>query len=213
MAANETRLLMLGAVKLFAPVNGYQIRRELISWEVEDWAHLRPGSIYSVLGTLARQGMLARHEVPEGSRHVAVYTLTPAGDGEFRRLFAAAVTAADRSSPTAFHTAVALLPLVPRADFLTWLTARIDTIAARRAGAAARYANAGAVPGHVAELAGLWERTDAVDESWCRALRARVAAGELHFAGERMDWRPDADDPGWQMHRDRAHYLRVLNLP
>ena len=43
MAATETRLLVLGAVSLSEPVNGYQIRRELMSWEVNRWAHINPG--------------------------------------------------------------------------------------------------------------------------------------------------------------------------
>ena len=43
MAATETRLLLLGTVMLFEPVNGYQLRRELLSWQVEDWAHVNPG--------------------------------------------------------------------------------------------------------------------------------------------------------------------------
>ncbi|MET1059968.1 MAG: hypothetical protein ABWX84_10235 [Nocardioides sp.] len=43
MAANETRMLLLGAVALFEPVNGYQIRRELVSWQIDRWAHVTPG--------------------------------------------------------------------------------------------------------------------------------------------------------------------------
>jgi hypothetical protein len=39
MAGEETRMLLLGAVALFEPVNGYQIRRELLSWHVDRWAH------------------------------------------------------------------------------------------------------------------------------------------------------------------------------
>jgi len=42
MATTETRLLLLGAVAIFEPVNGYQIRRELVSWGVESWANIRP---------------------------------------------------------------------------------------------------------------------------------------------------------------------------
>ena len=60
MAAHETRMLLLGAVALFEPVNGYQIRRELLSWEVDRWANVNPGSIYGGLATLARQGHLVR---------------------------------------------------------------------------------------------------------------------------------------------------------
>ena len=36
-------MLLLGAVALFEPVNGYQIRRELLSWQVDRWAHTNPG--------------------------------------------------------------------------------------------------------------------------------------------------------------------------
>ena len=73
MAATETRLLVLGAVRLFEPVNGYQIRRELMSWEVDQWAHINPGSIYSSLSTLGKQGYVDRHDLVDGTREVAVY--------------------------------------------------------------------------------------------------------------------------------------------
>lgn len=83
MVANETRLLVLGAVSLFEPVNGYQIRRELMSWDVDKWAHINPGSIYSSLTTLTKQGHLHRHDVLDGTREVAVYTTTGAGRGSW----------------------------------------------------------------------------------------------------------------------------------
>ncbi|MDQ4113433.1 MAG: PadR family transcriptional regulator, partial [Actinomycetota bacterium] len=35
-------MLLLGAVALFEPVNGYQIRRELMSWHVDQWANINP---------------------------------------------------------------------------------------------------------------------------------------------------------------------------
>lgn len=40
---STTRLLLLGAVRVFPPVHGYLLRRELLSWQVEDWAHVEPG--------------------------------------------------------------------------------------------------------------------------------------------------------------------------
>ena len=56
---STTRLLLLGAVRIFQPVHGYLLRRELLSWQVEDWAHVKPGSIYSGLRTLVGLGLLA----------------------------------------------------------------------------------------------------------------------------------------------------------
>ena len=64
MAVTETRLLVLGAVALFEPANGYLIRRELMSWEGDQWAPINP-----VEGHLARRAdALAVHlEVPTGT--------------------------------------------------------------------------------------------------------------------------------------------------
>ena len=43
----SNRLLVLGAVRIFQPVHGYLVRRELLSWHAEEWAHLNPGSVYN----------------------------------------------------------------------------------------------------------------------------------------------------------------------
>ena len=106
MATTETRLLLLGAVAIFEPVNGYQIRRELMSWGVESWANLKPGSIYSGLTTLTQRGDLVRHDLRDGSREVAVYELSDEGRTEFRRLFDEALTEVRPTSPLAFQTAL-----------------------------------------------------------------------------------------------------------
>ena len=55
---STTRLLVLGAVRIFQPAHGYLVRRELVTWHVDDWANLNPGSIYNALRTLARDGLL-----------------------------------------------------------------------------------------------------------------------------------------------------------
>jgi DNA-binding PadR family transcriptional regulator len=55
---SPTRLLILGAVRIFQPVHGYLVRRELMSWQVDRWAHLNPGSVYNALRSLARDGYL-----------------------------------------------------------------------------------------------------------------------------------------------------------
>jgi DNA-binding PadR family transcriptional regulator len=64
---HETRLLLLGAVALFEPVNGYQIRRELLSWQVVRRANTNPGSIYHGLSSLSSQGHLVRHDLVDGA--------------------------------------------------------------------------------------------------------------------------------------------------
>ena len=128
MASTSTRMLLLGAVQLFEPVNGYQIRRVLVSWRVDEWAHINPGSIYSGLETLARGGHLARHRLAEASRTVTVYTTTEAGRDEFHRLFAEAVRTHDRGSARGFTTALSLAPLVTREAFLGLLRERLVAV-------------------------------------------------------------------------------------
>ena len=44
---SSTRLLVLGVVRIFQPVHGYLVRRELLTWYVEEWASVNPGSIYN----------------------------------------------------------------------------------------------------------------------------------------------------------------------
>ena len=171
-------MLLLGAVQLFEPVNGYQIRRELVSWRVDEWAHINPGSIYSGLETLARAGHLARHALVEGSRTVTVYTTTEAGRDEFQRLFAEAVRVHDRGSARGFTTALSLQPLVDRKVFLGLLEERLRAVDALLAeGEALASSPAGDLPPHLPPLIGLWQAQAATERSWLVDTIAGIRAG------------------------------------
>jgi DNA-binding PadR family transcriptional regulator len=56
---SSIRILVLGVVRVFQPVHGYDVRRELLSWHAEEWAHVQTGSIYNALKSLTRDGLLA----------------------------------------------------------------------------------------------------------------------------------------------------------
>ena len=56
---SATRLLLLGTVRIFQPVHGYFVRRELLSWYADAWAHVNPGSVYNGLRSLVREGFIA----------------------------------------------------------------------------------------------------------------------------------------------------------
>ncbi|SDP69902.1 DNA-binding transcriptional regulator, PadR family [Pedococcus dokdonensis] len=210
MAATETRLLLLGTVMLFEPVNGYQLRRELLSWEVDDWAHVNPGSIYSGLATLAKQGNLDRHDLVDGNREVAVYTSTPAGRREFARLWQEAVETPDLLSPLPFHTAMALMPLISRTAVREALRTRLANLDARTREQLAREIPPEAVPPHVRTLADLWMGMGQTEREWLVNLIAQVDRGEFGLSGEPADWTAPADDPGWQMANDRQRYVELI---
>ncbi len=210
MAATETRLLLLGTVMLFEPVNGYQLRRELLSWQVEDWAHVNPGSIYSGLTTLARQGHLARHDLVDGTREVAVYTSTTQGRREFDRLWRRAVENPDLLSPLPFHTAMSLMPLVSRTAVREALQVRLANLDAKARAQLAAETPVEAVPPHVLALADLWMGMGQTEREWLVQLISRVDRGELALRGEPADWQAPADDPGWQMASDRKRYVELI---
>jgi DNA-binding PadR family transcriptional regulator len=213
MAALETRLLVLGAVATFEPVNGYQIRRELLSWGVEEWAHIKPGSIYSSLSTLTGQGVLERHDLDDAGRSVAVYTVTEAGRQELTRLFSIALESVDLLAPLAFQTALTLIPLIERETFLGHARRRLANMDGWSIVTGQVPEGADAAPPHIPAVFELWETVGRAERQWLTEFIGRVEAGEFMFAGEPSDWLPPDDDPGWQMAADRTRYLKLLGRP
>src|SRR3978361_841685 len=177
MATTETRLLLLGAVSIFEPVNGYQIRRELLSWGVEEWANIKPGSIYHGLATLARRGELVRHDLRDGGREVAVYELSDAGREEFHRLFESALTEVRSTSPLAFHTAMSMLPMTTRERAAELLRTRLQNLDDAAAEGRRREAAADQVPPPVQELLDYWVRIARAERDWLVQLIAHVGEG------------------------------------
>jgi DNA-binding PadR family transcriptional regulator len=212
MAATETRLLVLGAVSLFEPVNGYQIRRELMSWQVDRWAHINPGSIYSCLTTLTKQEHVTRYDVVDGTREVAVYTTTEAGRAELDELFARALRTVELLDLLPLHAALSMCSMFERDVVAGHLAVRVAALEAHLAELRANLdvTSAGVAPPHVARVVALQVSEAEVELAWMRDLLRDVQAGELAFAGEPMGWQPAADDPGWQMAADRERYRALL---
>jgi DNA-binding PadR family transcriptional regulator len=209
MAAHETRMLLLGAVALFEPVNGYQIRRELLSWQVDRWAHTNPGSIYHGLTSLATQGHVVRHDLRDGGREVAVYEMTDAGREELRRLMVDALETVNPYDRTAFTVAFSMLPLLDRGSVVRCLTRRrveLERTVADLAGTPP-----GSAPPHAARGMVLWLDLAVSELAWLGETIADVREGNLAFeVGEDWGWAPPADDPGWQMSADREKYRALL---
>jgi DNA-binding PadR family transcriptional regulator len=211
VAVHETRMLLLGAVAMFEPVNGYQIRRELVSWNVDRWAHVNPGSIYHGLAALTAEGLLQRTDLVDGTREVAVYEVTPAGRELLERSLLSALETVDPYDRTAFTIAFGLLPLLPRRDVLGALVARRAALE-REVAAFVRGKNDPATgPPHARRGWLLWLDLASAELSWLRETIEEIRAGRLKFArSEDWGWQPPADDPGHQMTRDREKYRALL---
>jgi DNA-binding PadR family transcriptional regulator len=218
VSSDTTRMLVLGVAQLFEPANGYQLRRELLSWNVESWASVNPGSIYSMLSTLTKQGMLTRHDLDnsEATRPIAVYTVTDAGHAELLRLVREGIVGVAPFDQTALYAGLSLfVTLFSRAEALAMLRERgalLDERVELAAGQVAALETSDGTPPHVAPLVELGRAIYVAERAWLASFVQRASAGEFLFKGEPAmeKWRPAANDPAWAMVKERASYLAQL---
>jgi DNA-binding PadR family transcriptional regulator len=204
-----TRMLVLGVVSIFQPANGYQIRRELLSWGVEQWADLKPGSVYSMLGTLTRQGLLTRYDLDEGTRRVAVYATSDDGRTEFERLVASGLGESHTMERTVFKTALSFSPFLPRERVLAGLRVRLQRVQEMRVDLVDKVELNGrtaVIPPHVVHSLVLDVALVDAEIRWLVDFIAMIDAGFLSFAGDPGGWSPPPEDSGWEMIEQSARY-------
>lgn len=189
--SSTTRLLVLGVVRIFQPVHGYDVRRELMTWHAEDWANVAPGSIYNALKSLAREGCLevvGTGQV-DGRPERTSYRLTARGDQELAELLHDTLWTV-RTPVDPLISAISFIAYLDRAELITALEAR----AAHIDGQLKHHAYLIAMiddrdkPLHVREMMRLIAARVGAELEWSRQFRARLAAGEYRTLG----------DPPWQ---------------
>jgi DNA-binding PadR family transcriptional regulator len=217
-ASDTTRLLVLGVARLFGPANGYQLRRELLSWRVDTWANVNPGSIYSMLSTLTGQGFLERFDISAttGSRPVAVYRATAAGEAELLSLIKSGLTAVEPFDLTGMYAALSLSPsLLERDEVIAQLRVRLgnlDKTIAMHEAEAERNAASGFSPPHVSRMFGLPITTATAERTWLQEFIDSVLAGDMMFASDDWSqWDINPADPGWRMVAERRAYLEQID--
>lgn len=206
MAVPTTRLLVLALVRLLQPVHGYDVRRELLSWHADDWANVKPGSVYGALNTLERDGLIAVEGVgQDGARPERTsYRLTPEGDKVLGELIRAGLWSAEQPKHP-YHAAVALFPFAARDDVIAALRSRILKFEADL-GFFEReeqriLAGSGdpieTQPHHVADAVALSAAHTRADLDWSRKTLQRIESGELDVwspAGPSMILESPRDD-------------------
>lgn len=212
--AADTRMLVLGATIVFGPCNGHQLRQELVSWEL-DWANIKPGSVYSMLTTLTRDGSVEQFRLPTAQgREVAVYRVSPRGKAEFRELMRSAIAEPHLFDSTSFTLAIALSPQLARADYRAWLLLRNAALADLIGRVNDPVAGAQLLrhaPPQVLAMCELGAGRLKSERAWIADVIARIDAGEMHFAGEApSDWRPADGDPGWAMIAERTRFEGLI---
>jgi DNA-binding PadR family transcriptional regulator len=182
-------MMILGLVRWLQPVHGYDVRRELLSWDVADWASIQPGSIYHALRKLAEEGLLEEVATEQvGARPArTTYRITPKGEGEFESLLRKYWW--EQHTPIdPFAAAFAFTPGLPRSEAVAALRNRARVLEAH----ADRHEQMIAIkgewqdykPDHVWWQFELVAAKLRVEADWCRAIADRIEGGAGFHAHE-----------------------------
>lgn len=191
--SSATRLLVLGVVRVLQPVHGYDVRRELVSWRLDEHANVKPGSVYGALRTLEKDGCIAVHsrESAESRPERTTYVLTGEGEKEFQLLLRQAWWTV-RNPSYELLPAMALMPFLPREELVRALQARLgqlegelDSLAFMRA--TIRDGATGMddeIPEHVREIFDYITAHLRAEIDWSRMFQKRLREGTYRFSGE-----------------------------
>ncbi|MEU4286952.1 PadR family transcriptional regulator [Kribbella sp. NPDC026596] len=194
---STTRLLLLGVVRIFQPAYGYQLRRELLTWNVQDWANINPGSIYTGLRTLAKHGYL--QEIEQDGPHRpgrTSYKLTADGETEYFSLLREILWTVDGFHPDRMGAALAFMWSLRRDEVLAALEARIVQLEQRQKAepfSERQILEDPGTPNHVIEMFRITTARDNGELDWTRSFHQRIQDGAYAFAGEPDDWTPAPD--------------------
>ncbi|MGI9185683.1 MAG: PadR family transcriptional regulator [Solirubrobacteraceae bacterium] len=190
---SATRLLVLGVIRFMQPVHGYDVRRELLSWRIEENTNVKPGSIYGAIRTLEKDGCIAVHERAggDGRPEKTSYVLTGEGEKEYQVMLRAAWWTVSRPSEP-LVPALSLMWGLPREELIRALSARmakleadIDELAFRRDAIHPDATTADdSIPGHVREIADFIAARSRAELEWARGFQRRLRDGAYRFTGD-----------------------------
>lgn len=183
---SSTRLLILGAVRIFQPVHGYFVRRELLTWRVEQWAKINPGSIYNALRTLEREGFIAAVDPDEKPTR---YALTEDGETEFLALLREALWHVVPNDPARLYTVISFMWTLSRDEVIEALESRLaqlDAMHREMPYTLSTLMASSEKPRHLAEFAYFGDALVLGEREWTEACLQRIREGAYAFAGE--DW-------------------------
>jgi DNA-binding PadR family transcriptional regulator len=197
--------MILGLVKWLQPVHGYDVRRELLSWDVEEWANIAPGSIYHALRKMTEEGLLEEVSTEQvGARPArTTYRLTPTGDEEFEDLLRKYWW--DYKQPIdPFAAAFAFLPALPRREAVAALRNRVRLLHSaneRLRGALDTDWMRKSKPAHVGWMFELSVARNEAEMAWCERIADRIESGESYTHPDlKQQLATHGLDTGWGEH-------------
>lgn len=190
--SSTTRMLVLGVVRMFQPVHGYDVRRELASWHVEEWGNVAPGSIYSQLKTLTKEGMVETAGTNQvgGKPERTLYKITPRGEFEMNEILRE--TLWQWKMPTdPLVAAISLMGFIKRDELVAGLEARqaLITGGVLHSEYAINAIDDVETPAHVKEMLRLINARVSAELAWSKAFVERLKKGEYRTQGD-PPWMP-----------------------
>ena len=187
--STTTRLVVLGAVFQFQPVHGYFLRRELMTWHVDEWANVQPGSIYNALRSLKKDGYVQEHGTESAGKRPerTIYKITAAGEVEFLRLLRHNLWTVETFDTKPVMALTSFMFALSRQEVIAALEHRVSEIDAKIASNGYHIddvARSTTTPLYVREIFELSTARLRGEQAWARALGERVRAGDYNFAGE-----------------------------
>jgi DNA-binding PadR family transcriptional regulator len=179
-------MMILGLVQWMQPVHGYDVRRELLSWNADKWANIQPGSIYHALRKLSEEGLLRAVATEQvGARPArTTFEITEKGMDEFMSLLRGSWWRIE-APVDPFMAAFSFLAAMPREEAAAALRSRASQL---RAGAEQLRAaqTTDWVRKKPTYVSWMWElvtdRAD-VEIAWCERTAKRIEAGEPYLPG------------------------------
>lgn len=186
---STTRLVVLGAVRVFQPVHGYFLRRELMTWQVDEWANINPGSIYNALRALTSEGFLEAVDTGRSGGRAArtTYELTPLGEVEFTTLLRAALWEVERFDQQPIMASLSFMGALSRPEVIDALEHRIAEIDAKvmtGARAMEQVHERATTPEFMREMFDLTVGRLRSEQDWARGLVKRLRDGEYVFSDD-----------------------------
>lgn len=183
---SATRLLILGAIIERGSAHGYQVRKDLESWQVDLWGNIGQGSVYHALRRLADDGLIDRTDSGHGTVGPArvEYTVTSAGRTEFVTLLERALSSDGRDIAETM-AGIGFITTLTRDRAVELLRLRIETFRARRARVVREYENHPDEDwGHHVEAIQFWAHSADSAIAWTEGLIARLESGAYVMAND-----------------------------
>ncbi|WP_275005448.1 PadR family transcriptional regulator [Promicromonospora iranensis] len=183
---SATRLLILGAIIERGSAHGYQVRKDLESWQVDLWGNIGQGSVYHALRRLAQDGLIDRTDSGQGAEGPArvEYAVTSAGHAEFVTLLERALSS-DGRDVSETMAGIGFITTLTRARAVELLRLRIEAFRTRRTRVVREYElNPDEDWGHHVEAVQFWAHSADSAIEWTEGLIARLESGAYPMADD-----------------------------